>query len=489
MNPRRALRAWQVRRRVWAPVLTAVALALTAVVVVTTNAFAAGSPPPTPNFAGIPVEGYASVGPHACLSGDPHLPGVERFRDALLSGYPSSRPGASWAPCGTHAPNSDHHTGRAFDWHPGPFGREPTADQKADGDEIVNWLLQTVDGTAHMRLRRLGIAYVIWYNRIWSTSNQTWRQYDDCTGTSGNVTSCHRDHVHFSFGTAGADAQTSWWRGGSAPSAVDGVDVVTRGSGWLDVFGRDGRNRLVHKWYANGGWSGWEDLGGTLTSDPAAVSWSRDRLDVFARGGDNQLVHKWFTGGRWSGWEDLGGSLQSEPAVVSWGVGRLDVFALTTNGRLQHMWFAGGRWSGWEDLGGALSSAPTATTWGERRLDVFGRGASGKLMHIWFAGERWSGWEEQGSGLTSTPDALTRGQGWLDVFARGANNRLIHKWFANDAWSGWEELGGTLSTAPAVASWGRTRVDVFAVDGENRLVHKWYTDGRWSGWEQLGQMP
>lgn len=32
-------------------------------------------------------------------------------------------------------------------------------------------------------------------------------------------------------------------------------------------------------------WTAWQDLGGTLTSAPAAVSWGRERITVFARGG------------------------------------------------------------------------------------------------------------------------------------------------------------------------------------------------------------
>ena len=49
-----------------------------------------------------------------------------------------------------------------------------------------------------------------------------------------------------------------------------------------------------------------------LTSDPAVCSWAPGRLDVFVRGTDNVLWHKWFQGG-WSGWESLGGILTSGP--------------------------------------------------------------------------------------------------------------------------------------------------------------------------------
>jgi hypothetical protein len=61
------------------------------------------------------------------------------------------------------------------------------------------------------------------------------------------------------------------------------------------VFVRGGDNRLWHKWY-QGGWSGWEPLGGVLASGPAATAWSVGRFDVFVRGTDNQLWHKWYDG-------------------------------------------------------------------------------------------------------------------------------------------------------------------------------------------------
>ena len=37
-------------------------------------------------------------------------------------------------------------------------------------------------------------------------------------------------------------------------------------------------------------WSGWESLGGALTSGPAAASWSTGRLDCFVRGTDIQDI-------------------------------------------------------------------------------------------------------------------------------------------------------------------------------------------------------
>jgi len=74
-------------------------------------------------------------------------------------------------------------------------------------------------------------------------------------------------------------------------------------------------------------WSGWEDLGGVLTSGVGAASWAANRLDCFARGRNGHMWHKWWDGSAWNGWEDLGGVILSSPSVASWAVNRLDCFA------------------------------------------------------------------------------------------------------------------------------------------------------------------
>jgi Repeat of unknown function (DUF346) len=63
------------------------------------------------------------------------------------------------------------------------------------------------------------------------------------------------------------------------------------------VFARGDDDGLWHMWWDGSGWNGWEPLGGVLTSDPAAVSWSEDRIDVFARGSDNAIWHLYYEGG------------------------------------------------------------------------------------------------------------------------------------------------------------------------------------------------
>lgn len=177
-----------------------------------------------------------------------------------------------------------------------------------------------------------------------------------------------------------------------------------------------------------GRWSRWEDLGGVITSAPAAASWARNRLDTFARGTDNALWHKWWDGSRWSDWESLGGTLTSAPAAVSWGANRIDVFARGQGDRLYHLWWDGSRWSRWEDLRERITSAPAVSSRENNRLEVFARNQNNQLITMSWNGSRWSNWTNLDGNITSDPAAVSWGPNRTDVFARGTNNAMWHIW-------------------------------------------------------------
>jgi hypothetical protein len=125
------------------------------------------------------------------------------------------------------------------------------------------------------------------------------------------------------------------------------VTVQTGSSPWLE-----------HVFYSSavGAWSTIEVLSTGGPTSLAAVSWGPGRIDVFGRGANNELEHKWFDNGQWSsGWENLGGILTSNPATTSLGAGRLDVFARGTDGHVWDKWFSSGGWSSWVDRGCCLA--------------------------------------------------------------------------------------------------------------------------------------
>ena len=83
-------------------------------------------------------------------------------------------------------------------------------------------------------------------------------------------------------------------------------------------------------------WHGWESLGGSFTSGPAAVSRGPNSIDVFALGPDKTMRRGQWDGTIWHGWESLGGSFTSGPAAISRGPNSIDVFALGLDKAMWH---------------------------------------------------------------------------------------------------------------------------------------------------------
>ena len=134
-------------------------------------------------------------------------PGVKRFARLLTRTYRSTAIVSELRPCGSGV--SEHYDGRALDWG---VDHRKAADRR-DGQAMLRWLFATDRwGNKDAMLRRLGIMYVIWNKRIWGTWDRRWEPYS-CHG----VTACHVDHMHFSFGWAGAEAKTSWFSGRVSP--------------------------------------------------------------------------------------------------------------------------------------------------------------------------------------------------------------------------------------------------------------------------------
>jgi peptidoglycan hydrolase-like protein with peptidoglycan-binding domain len=102
---------------------------------------------------------------------------------------------------------SEHKEGRAFDW--GLNASVPA--EKAIAKQFLDWLLaEGPGGGGGYNARRLGVMYVIWNGKIWSSyrASDGWRAY-------GGAES-HADHIHISLAWNGAMQRTSWWTGKTA---------------------------------------------------------------------------------------------------------------------------------------------------------------------------------------------------------------------------------------------------------------------------------
>ncbi len=230
---------------------------------------------------------------------------------------------------------------------------------------------------------------------------------------------------------------------GSSVGEVLNSDPATaaRGPVWGGVFWRGTDNAIWYKGWKNN-WSASHSLGGTFTSGPAVAMMTTTRVDVFARGTDNALWHNIGSGTSesssnwsWSGWENLGGVLTSDPAAVSWGPDRIDVFARgTDNGLSAHVV---------ERQRLVRVGEPGRNPLLRSGSGFLGRSAAStcscavrpySLWHKSYSGGTWSSWENLGGVITSDPDAVSLAPDRIHVFARGTDNGLLHTWWDGSAW-------------------------------------------------------
>jgi len=130
--------------------------------------------------------------------------------------------------------------------------------------------------------------------------------------------------------------------------------------------------------------TGWYDLGGLLSSSPAAVAWGNGRVDIVGRGTDTNGAcwHKAWTGTSWSSWQSLGGKIlaNTSPAITSSSYENLDIFVIGTDNALyQKSWHYNG-WTAWKSLGGVCTSSPTACYYGDGLVVA----VMGSDNNIWF---------------------------------------------------------------------------------------------------------
>jgi peptidoglycan hydrolase-like protein with peptidoglycan-binding domain len=165
---------------------------------------AAVADPVAPTEAPAAVEGFAPYLPQ--VSCDPTVkPGLDALRRTLLATYGGRDLGVTRG-CDIGS-TSEHKEGRAWDW--GLSAAVPA--EKALAEQFLTWLLAPgPNGMAAFNARRLGVMYVIWDGRIWSSyrAGEGWRAY------SGGES--HADHIHISLAWTGAMKRTSWWTGKAA---------------------------------------------------------------------------------------------------------------------------------------------------------------------------------------------------------------------------------------------------------------------------------
>jgi hypothetical protein len=134
-------------------------------------------------------------------------PGTVALSKLVMAAYPGTGSSGIARDCAIGG-RSEHKEGRAWDWHV----VYTNAKQRAQAADFAHWLFATdAYGNTFAQARRLGIMYVIWNHKIWSSyaAGAGWRPY---TGADP-----HTGHMHISLSWAGAQKKTSYWTGAVSP--------------------------------------------------------------------------------------------------------------------------------------------------------------------------------------------------------------------------------------------------------------------------------
>jgi len=253
-----------------------------------------------------------------------------------------------------------------------------------------------------------------------------------------------------------------------------GISVVNRG-GVLTAYVRGGDHRI---WYATqsaagAAWSAFRRIPGpAVASAPAAVSWGGSRVDLFARGLGGQLLHAYSTGGAYSGWQDLGGQLTSAPTATSLASNRIDVVARSgsSDSLVRRRW-NGSTWGTFSALGGLATSAPSAVAdRGSGRIGVYGRGRAGELCSMvltatavaspWACGSGRETWSAPAATSVAPTVLVTRNSDLTPVVSVGGLTTAV---------------GGEITSAMAVARRSATSYTVLGRAADGAM---WSFDGR-----------
>ena len=240
----------------------------------------------------------------------------------------------------------------------------------------------------------------------------------------------------------GAQRSVLWASGTVEPDALiakPAIVTVQSGAQRLGVIFVRGIDSTL--WVRRVGAPGneWKQVDPTLiTSAPSAVSYSvGSRIDVFARGRDGDLLHGTLMG-EWSGWQSLGGQLTSDPSAVASTGNRLDVYARGVDGSLMHTRFDG-QWRGWVSHGGQLRSAPSAVYVGngpDGDVQVF---AVGTDQGVWQRSMH--GWFSLGGNTRTSPTALSADHGHIELVSLHTDGKIYRRQYDAAQWSPWTELG------------------------------------------------
>ncbi|HBG26015.1 MAG: hypothetical protein A2Y10_03905 [Planctomycetes bacterium GWF2_41_51] len=228
------------------------------------------------------------------------------------------------------------------------------------------------------------------------------------------------------------------WQSLGQPDCGSASDpsIVSRKPGFMQVFVCGNNGRVYTKKY-NGSWdSSWTNIGGDNLIGLDICSMNHDRIDVFAWcSEDNRLKQKtWKEDTGWGDWINRGGSLTSNPTAVSWGPDRIDIFVKNNNNKLGQLTYNGNNgWGDWYEHNKTMVGAPDAAAPEAGLLFVFWRDSSNHLKSMRTIGYLWGGLKDHGI-VTGDPGATSRHTNTVTVFAPRADGNIWNKTWTPKGW-------------------------------------------------------
>ena len=110
------------------------------------------------------------------------------------------------------------------------------------------------------------------------------------------------------------------WTSLGGPQVNGRPSAAVDGTGAVHVTARATTDEIWERVYANGTWSAWQSLGGTLNGSPTLLA-AAGRVYLFAVAADNRLWQRNFVDGGWGGWfqrgefatDEIQGPIGTEP--------------------------------------------------------------------------------------------------------------------------------------------------------------------------------
>jgi PASTA domain len=290
---------------------------------------------------------------------------------------------------------------------------------------------------------------------------------------------------------------------------------------------------------AQAAWSGLQDLGGTLMTDPSCTFLGNGAICGVVDAGGRLEVNRFDGAASWSGFTDLGGIVIGKPSCTYFGLGNVQALCAVvgTDSSVFANFFNGASWSGFQPLGGVSISDPVCTgIVGTNQAFCAIIGPSGSLAVNHFGGANWTGFEDLGGthifnptctddfhggalcgAVTTTGELRVRrfnGTSWepptiltphtfitadpsctfvdqdqLICGVRGADSALYVSRFDGIGWLPFQNLGGVLAAKPSCTSdnvGSAVGMAVCAVRGlHSELSVNQFNGSAWSGYQIL----